>query len=388
VAATRPPDVSTTFTAPRTSVSAYTTPSQPPVYGTSSTSIEGSQSVGGSPGSSPAISTPTMTMSMSSSSASSSLVIPTYGSDSMSAGVSQTVSLSSSSASDPASSPSQYTNSGGTSSRSSSGFSSGLTTSISPLPTVSASSFDPTLSLSSSSQSQAASSSGVGQSSISASGSVPPIYGGSSSTLSLSSSLPSSFPVSYTPPPYESSTPSQSPSNSPPPNGGSTISSAPSTNSPPPYGGSNTASVPTTSSVTPPAETLCPGYNNRNYTDSSGATYSVICDQDIVGTPFNPPYKRQATVYTIQSCMSICDQYDACVAASTDGTKCNLFSSVTGTQGSPGAVAAYKVSGPPKNVQTVTVCANRPTAYTTVWTTATQTTCAPNSTCTVGGAFV
>jgi hypothetical protein len=87
--------------------------------------------------------------------------------------------------------------------------------------------------------------------------------------------------------------------------------------------------------------------------------------------------------YTIQSCMDECNRYTACVAASTDGTSCNLFSSVTGSTSSPGTVAAYKVSGPPpSNVQTVTVCANRVTAYTTVWTTATHTTCPADSTCT------
>jgi hypothetical protein len=85
--------------------------------------------------------------------------------------------------------------------------------------------------------------------------------------------------------------------------------------------------------------------------------------------------------------MAVCDQYTACVAASTDGTSCNLFSSVTATTGSPGTVAAYKVSGPTKIVQTVTVCANKVTAYTTVWTTATHTTCPANSVCTAGAAY-
>ena len=142
--------------------------------------------------------------------------------------------------------------------------------------------------------------------------------------------------------------------------------------------------------MTPPAETLCPAYNNGTYTDSNGASYTVLCGQDITGTPYNPSYKRQAAAYTIQSCMLICDKYTACIAVSTDGLKCNLFSSVTGTVGSPGSVAAYKISGPPTNVETVTVCANRSrsTAYTTMWTTATQTTCPPNSVCTAGTGLV
>lgn len=405
VAATRPEGVTTTYTEPRPSVSAYTTTSQPPIYGTSSTS---SGSMSGSPGSSPAISTPSMTMS---SSASSSAVLPSYGSGSSSAGASPTLSSSSSastsassslSATGPGSSPSQYTSPGGTSSRSSGGpasYSSGMTTSVSQLPTGSASMSSSTLSLSSSSQSRSTSSSGVSQPSLSTSGSVPPIYGSSSSTLLPSNSSPppyggsssaSSVVVSNTLPPYSGSSSSQAPSNSPPPYGSSTISSAPSNNSPPPYGGSTTTSAPTTSSVTPPAETLCPAYNNGTYTDSNGASYTVLCGQDITGTPYNPSYKRQAAAYTIQSCMLICDKYTACIAVSTDGLKCNLFSSVTGTVGSPGSVAAYKISGPPTNVETVTVCANRSrsTAYTTMWTTATQTTCPPNSVCTAGTGLV
>ena len=226
------------------------------------------------------------------------------------------------------------------------------------------------------------SSSGSAQPSLSTSGSMPPIYGGSSSTL---------VPSNSSPPPYGGSSSASSipASNSPPPYGGSITSSVASNNSPPPYGGSTTASAPTTSSATPVAETLCPAYNNSNYTDTNGASYTVLCGQDITGTPFNPSYKRQAAAYTIQSCMLICDKYTACVAVSTDGLKCNLFSSVTGTVGSPGAVAAYKVSGPPTNVETVAVCANRSrTAYTTVWTTATQTTCPPNLACTVGTGLV
>jgi hypothetical protein len=424
VAATRPSDVSTTYTALRTSVSAYTTPSQPPIYGTSSTSLSGYESMSGSPGSSPAVSTPSMTMS---SLTSSSAGLPSsYGGGSSSAGASPTLSSSgstsistssSSSATGTASSPSQYTLPGGSSSQSSSGSassSSGMTTSVSQLPTGSTSS---------SSQSQM----------MSSSGGDPPIYGGSSSTLS---------PSNNSPPPYGASSSSSMPaSNSLPPYGGSTTSSAPSNNSPPPYGGSTTASVPATTLVTPPAETLCPAYNGRNYTDSAGAVYTVNCNQNYAGTRYTPINQRPVRPYTIQSCIAECNLYAECVAASTDGTECQFFSSVTGTVNSPGTNAVYKVSGPttpgsstsgatssrsstsgsaspgatisgstssglsvsgltssgssapgpstsgsPANVATVTVCANR--SYTTVWTTATLTTCPPNSACTAGTGLV
>jgi hypothetical protein len=214
---------------------------------------------------------------------------------------------------------------------------------------------------------------GVNLPGVSTSGNVPPVYGSSSAVPP---------PSNNSPPPYGQSTAS------PVSSGSSLPFSSPSGNAPPPYGGSTTAPAPTTSSVAPPAETLCPGYNSRNYTDSSGATYTVYCGKGLTGTRYTPTYRRPAQSYTIQSCMDECNQYTACVAASTDGTSCNLFSSVTGSTSSPGTVAAYKVSGPPpSNVQTVTVCANRVTAYTTVWTTATHTTCPADSTCTAASNY-
>jgi hypothetical protein len=205
---------------------------------------------------------------------------------------------------------------------------------------------------------------------------VPPVYGSSSAVPP-----PSNTP----PPPYGQSTASPVSPGSSLPLSGSAANLSPSRNVPPPYGGSTTALAPTSSSVAPPAGTLCPSYNKKNYTDSNGATYTVYCGQGFSGTPYNPAYRRPVSPYTIQSCMDECDQYTACVGAATDGSSCNLFSYVGSATFSPGTVAAYKVSGPPpRNVQTVTVCANRVTAYTTVWTTATSTTCPADSTCTAG----
>lgn len=113
-----------------------------------------------------------------------------------------------------------------------------------------------------------------------------------------------------------------------------------------------------------------------------------MCGQNFAGTPYTPPMaRRQAQNYTIQSCMNVCDQYVACIAVSTDGTTCNMFSSITGTTSSPGTIAAYKVAPPSNNVHTVTVCANRVTAYSTVLTTATKTMCPADSTCTVGSMY-
>lgn len=173
------------------------------------------------------------------------------------------------------------------------------------------------------------------------------------------------IPTSGGPPPYGTTPPSQ----------------------PPPYGGSSTTTPSTSPSPLPP---LCPTYNNAPYTDTQGATYNIACDTTLTGTPYTPPpgsYKRQASygAPTIQSCLALCDAAPACVAVSlaAGATECQLLSSVTGTSSSPGGVAAYKVSGPPP-VQTVTVCANRRTAYTTVWTTATMTTCPAEMACTTG----
>jgi hypothetical protein len=419
IAATRPPDVSTVYTAPRTSVSAYATSTQPPAYGSSST-IPGPNTSGtGSPGSSPAMSTPMMTNSpvgvSSVVSGSSSLVNPPYGGSSSASvlpGASSTrpasvpvgslsLSVNSVTGSNPVSPPSQYTNTGGASSAPSSampppysnpgvpsasmsgapsptnggvpGSSSGMATSISGSSLGAASSNGPTPNPYSSARGVTMPSSSVNLPGVSTSGNVPPVYGSSSAVPP---------PSNNSPPPYGQSTAS------PVSSGSSLPFSSPSGNAPPPYGGSTTAPAPTTSSVAPPAETLCPGYNSRNYTDSSGATYTVYCGKGLTGTRYTPTYRRPAQSYTIQSCMDECNQYTACVAASTDGTSCNLFSSVTGSTSSPGTVAAYKVSGPPpSNVQTVTVCANRVTAYATVWTTATHTTCPADSTCTAASNY-
>jgi hypothetical protein len=415
VAATRPPDVSTVYTAPRTSVSAYATSPQPPAYGSSST-IPGPNTSGtGSPGSSPAMSTPMMTNSPVGASSvvygSSSLVNPPYGesssasvlpgaSSSRSASVpiaSSSLSVNSVIASNPVSPPDQYTNTGGASSAPSSampppysnpgapsasssrapsptdggvpGSSSGLATFISGSSLGAVSSNGPTPNPYSSTQGATMPSSGVSQPGVSTSGVAPPVYGSSSAVPP---------PSDNSPPPYGQSTASPVSPGSSLPFSGSTAGSSPS-------GGSTTAPAPTTSSVAPPSETLCPGYNSRNYTDSSGATYTVYCGKNLTGTPYNPAYRRLAQSYTLQSCMDECDQYTTCVGASTNGTSCSLFSSVTGSTRSSGTVAAYKVSGPPpSNVQTVTFCANRVTAYTTVWTTATSTTCPADSTCTAG----
>ncbi|GAB7328645.1 hypothetical protein MBLNU13_g00579t3 [Cladosporium sp. NU13] len=398
---------------------AATRPPDPPVYGSSTTPGQ-SMSVTGSPGSSPAISTPMMTSSSSGVSSrnpsSSSAVNPPYGGSSSSSGVlpvpssslsasvpvgSPSLSMRTSGSSNPVSPPSQYTSPGGASSTQSSvglpvsysnpgASSASLSVPVSSATNggVSRSSTGTVTSIRQSSASSNSNTSSRGMSissgnsnppGVSTSNSGPPIYDSSSVSPSLSNNPP---------PPYGQSTSSPAPSNnSPPPYGSVTSASSSSGNLPPTYGGSATVSPPTTSAVIPPAETLCPTYSNRNYTDSSGAVYTVYCGQDFAGTPFNPSYRRQATTYTIQSCMAVCDQYTACVAASTDGTSCKLFSSVTGTTGSPGTVAAYKVSGPTALVQTVTVCANKVTAYTTVWTTATHTTCPANSVCTVGPAY-
>jgi hypothetical protein len=399
VAATRPPDVSTVYTAPRTSVSAYTTSPQPPAYGSSTTQGQ-SVSVTGSPGSSPAISTPMMTSSSlgvsNSNPGSSSAVNSPYGGGSSSSlsgsapVVSPSLSVHTSSASSAVSPPSQYTNPGGASSTQSSagppasysnpGGSISVPVSSPTNGGVPESSSGTVTSIRHSSASSVSISSVKdNQPGVSTSNGGPTVYGSSSVTPSLSNNSP---------PPYGQSTASPAPSNnSPSPYGGSTSAPSSSGNAPPTYGGSTTVSPPTTSAVAPSAETLCPTYGNKNYTDSNGATYTVYCGQDFAGTPLNPSHRRQATTYTIQSCMAVCDQYTACIAASTDGTSCNLFSSVTGTTGSPGTVAAYKVSGSTKIVQTVTVCANKVTAYTTVWTTATHTTCPANSVCTAGAAY-
>jgi hypothetical protein len=402
VAATRPPDVSTVYTAPRTSVAAYTTSAQPPVYGGSSTIPAQFSSMTGSPGSSPPLSTPMMTGSSlgasRTNSASSPALNPPYGGGSSTSGMpSSTIASPSLSiltsrgiSSNPVSPPNQYTNSGVASSTPSSAgppppySNPGAPSASIPMRSpnnggVSGSSTSTNPSIRQSSPGVATSSGNSNQPSVSTSNVVPPIYGSSSI---------SSPPSNNSPLPYGQSTASPAPSNnSPPPYGGSTSAPSSSANLPPYYGGSATVPPPTSSAVAPPAETLCPTYKNQNYTDTNGATYTVYCNQIFSGTPYHPTYRRHTTPYTIQECMDVCNQFSACVAASTDGESCSFFTLVTGTTGSYDTVAVYKISGPMVNVQTVTVCANRVTTYTTVWTTATHTTCPANSVCTAGPSY-
>ncbi|QIX00761.1 hypothetical protein AMS68_006278 [Peltaster fructicola] len=133
------------------------------------------------------------------------------------------------------------------------------------------------------------------------------------------------------------------------------------------------------------ADNVCPGCDGRNYTDTNGAGYQVDCNSSYSGTVYSPSgsSKRQATQYTVQSCMAICDKYAACVAVSTNGNTCILYSSVTGLSDSPGSTAALKVSPPTMNVVvTVTVCANSAKSTVTVFTTATMMTCGAGLSCT------
>lgn len=161
-----------------------------------------------------------------------------------------------------------------------------------------------------------------------------------------------------------------------------------------PTGASGPASPSATFSSAPTAS-ACPAYDSRSYVDRNGATYTVQCNTAYGGTVINATtsihnsYKRQvAASVSLQSCMAMCDLNPACVGVSVCGSTCTQYGSITSSTSSSACAAARKISGPStasmSGVVTVTVCAAQPTGTLTVFTTATQTTCAANSVCTNG----
>ena len=170
-------------------------------------------------------------------------------------------------------------------------------------------------------------------------------------------------------------------------------------------GGTVRPSPPTSS--TPPASTgaVCPYFDNSAYTDTRGATYTVDCNSTYTGnilartnsTTTPSKQKRQnggqAAGLTAAQCMVLCDTNPACIAINVDcaGT-CTLLGSVASTIEGTCGVAARRISGGSNGggndgVQTITVCAAR-TGTTTVFTTATLTTCAASGMCPGGNGRV
>ncbi|KAK5129077.1 hypothetical protein LTR85_000410 [Meristemomyces frigidus] len=165
---------------------------------------------------------------------------------------------------------------------------------------------------------------------------------------------------------------------------------------------SNSGGMSHTSTGSPSASTapVCPAYNGQNYTDAQGASYAIACGQAYTGTVIPPgssnstKQKRQtngATTASVQSCMAMCDALTSCVAVSLGCTgECTMYSgAVTEVAGSTCETAARKVSMPPAvSVVTVSVCATQQRwGTTTVFTTATMTTCPLSSgMCTAGAA--
>ncbi|KAK4892764.1 hypothetical protein LTR27_008863 [Elasticomyces elasticus] len=197
-------------------------------------------------------------------------------------------------------------------------------------------------------------------------------------------------------------------------NGNSIITSLPSAQS------QTTSANPTSTALPPSAGPPCPYYNNATYIDSQSAPYTVYCNSTYSGTVLSrtpaSQLRRARFPYATAAddCLAYCDSNTACMAISSTAQTCTLFSDVGGlspdTSGT-GAVAARKGDQPPSggtgsgssssagspsggngqtasatgaastsgggsagsNVITVTVCAAQRT--TTVFTTATLTTC-------------
>ncbi|KAK6442114.1 glycoside hydrolase 15 protein [Oleoguttula sp. CCFEE 5521] len=346
VAASRPPDVSTVYTAPPTSTPPVsTTPGQPPAYDVTTSSSATPTSVSSGPGSTPALTTAPMTSSMAS--ASSSVASPPVYAGSNIASSSTATSRTSSSLTSSEGLPSY----GGSYSMSS-------TPAGSSPPGYGSSPIASTL-LSASLPGQYSSmSSGP---SASSGASIPGQYGSSSATSVITSQA--STPLS----PY-GQTPTSSPNGS--------AQSVSSSGSSPGYPSGYITSSPATSSSPTATPTLCPAYDGKNYTESNGASYTVTCNKVYTGRI----YMRYTKPQSLASCLASCDQYAACAAVSNDDTGCTLFSSTTGTTTSQGGSGASKVNGPTSNVVTVTVCGVRPT--TTVFATATSTMCPAHEMCT------
>ena len=165
---------------------------------------------------------------------------------------------------------------------------------------------------------------------------------------------------------------------------------------------SNGGAGPSTTTGSTPSSTgpACPHYDGERYTDSQGSTYSIDCNATYLGTVIfssdnsSSTYaKRQAVGFTEQSCMAYCDETAECVAINFDcNDVCTLLGSTSSipVQG-PCGVAARRLSGPSSaggnSVITVTVCAaGSGEGTTTVFTTATRTTCPANAQCTAGSA--
>ena len=163
----------------------------------------------------------------------------------------------------------------------------------------------------------------------------------------------------------------------------------------------NPGSVSVTNSASNPASTgpACPNYDGQQFTNPDGSTYNIQCNSTFSGTVLpasnstGAMLKRQSGGSNVVACMSECDQISACVAIVVDcsGT-CTLLGSVTGIiDGGVCGVGAMKTAGPnttgTAGVVTVSVCAGRRTGTTTMFTTATLTTCPANAQCTAGGGW-
>ncbi|TKA41310.1 hypothetical protein B0A54_06212 [Friedmanniomyces endolithicus] len=200
--------------------------------------------------------------------------------------------------------------------------------------------------------------------------------------------------------------------------GGMTVTVSPIPASSSISGGSGTSAVGSTSSgssqTTTPSPVSsgppCPAYNNTTYTDSQSTSYTVYCNSTYSGTVLSrtpaSALRRAAFPYAsaAEDCMASCDSTSACMSISSTAQTCTLMSdvgSLTPDTSGTGAVAARKgatsyggnggmggsgsgngsgsSNGATGSVVTVTVCAAQRT--TTVFTTATLTTC-PAAGCT------
>ncbi|KAF7193984.1 hypothetical protein HII31_04666 [Pseudocercospora fuligena] len=158
--------------------------------------------------------------------------------------------------------------------------------------------------------------------------------------------------------------------------------------------GSSSGVVTSASSSTVPsaAVSICPALDNGGYDAPSGGYYEVQCDTSISGTRLNTTSlkARQApSNAAAASCLAQCDLYTRCLAVNVGPSGCELLSSIGSTSASPGTIALLKAERPANTgVVTVTVCRASGTRTTTVFSTATVTTCPAGRTCPTSSARV
>ncbi|QIW95440.1 hypothetical protein AMS68_000958 [Peltaster fructicola] len=108
-----------------------------------------------------------------------------------------------------------------------------------------------------------------------------------------------------------------------------------------PYTGPISSATASTSAS--PTPTICPSYNNTQWTDSNGQEYTIGCGSDYDGAGTGLPQNGIYSATNFENCMEICDTISGCIAVSFvggNGAGTCYAKSTTGTFVFSGAVNA------------------------------------------------